>query len=80
MTASKSTSHSEESMSDSSVDYERLGRELLIARLEIEAIEIRDLYFEVARSVKNGNDLGESELRKLEEADRLTRDLVQIVE
>lgn len=67
-------------MSDSSVDYERLGRELLIARLEIEAIEIRDLYFEVARSVKNGNDLGESELRKLEEADRLTRDLVQIVE
>lgn len=74
------TPPSGESLSNSAVDYEQLGQELLIAELEKQAYDLRDLYFEVARAAKRGEEIGERELRKLDEADRITRDLKKLVE
>lgn len=79
MTPEDSTPRSGESLSNSSINYERLARDLLIDELEFQAYEIRDLYFQVARTLKDGGDLGAEELHKLQSADARSRDLVQLV-
>lgn len=81
MDASPSSPRSGESVSeDSAVNYERLARDLLITKLELEATEIRDAYTEVARTLKDGDDIDHEDVEKLQWANTLTRDLLQLVE
>lgn len=62
-----STPRSGESVSDASVDYEKLAQALLSRELERRACDFHEIFMASSRAVGRGEDLDAATLRELEQ-------------
>ena len=66
MNANDDSSRSRESVSDASIDYEKLAQTLLSRELERHAYDIRVVFMAASAAVERGDGLDAADLRDLE--------------
>jgi hypothetical protein len=66
MNADKSTPPSGESVTDASVDYQKLGQTLLSRELERHAYDLREVFMSASVAVDRDGDLDADDLLRLE--------------